>query len=153
MVPIEPSGASMKRTATRSLLSLAATFPLALAMFLLQPSPVSPQDENVQTIEIAAKKYEYLPSPVHLKRGTKVQLRITATDHDHGFKIAVVPDGTPSKDKPGLIFTSVRDCWELKQGQATTIEFVAQTPGMYTFHCCHHCGLGHGGMKGQIVVE
>jgi heme/copper-type cytochrome/quinol oxidase subunit 2 len=33
------------------------------------------------------------------------------------------------------------------------IEFLAQTPGTYTFKCCHTCGLGHRGMKGQIIVE
>jgi GTP-binding protein HflX len=30
---------------------------------------------------------------VHVKAGTKVQLKITAIDHDHGFKIATVRDG------------------------------------------------------------
>ncbi len=143
----------MKRIATRSLLSMAATFPLALAMSLLQPSPVLPRDENVQTIEIAAKKYEYLPSPVHVKRGTKVQLRITATDHDHGFKIGTMPDGADSDGSAGLVFTSQQDCWQLKKAETTTIEFLAQTPGTYTFRCCHTCGFGHGSMKGQIVID
>jgi heme/copper-type cytochrome/quinol oxidase subunit 2 len=30
---------------------------------------------------------------------------------------------------------------------------LAQTAGNYTFKCCHTCGLGHRGMKGQIVVD
>jgi heme/copper-type cytochrome/quinol oxidase subunit 2 len=46
-----------------------------------------------------AKKYEYSNSPVHVKVGTKVQLKITAMDHDHGFKIASTPDGASSIDK------------------------------------------------------
>jgi heme/copper-type cytochrome/quinol oxidase subunit 2 len=85
--------------------------------------------------------------------GTKVQLKITAIDHDHGFKIGTVPDGTSSNDKAGLVFASEQDCWQLKKGETTLIEFVAQTPGTYSFKCCHTCGLGHKGMKGQIVVE
>jgi heme/copper-type cytochrome/quinol oxidase subunit 2 len=30
---------------------------------------------------------------------------------------------------------------------------VARAPGTYSFHCCNRCGVGHGGMKGQLIVE
>ena len=82
-----------------------------------------------------------------------MQLKITSTDHDHGFKIASVPDGTAPSSKPGLVFVSPQECWQLKKGETTIIEFLAQTPGTYTFKCCHTCGLGHRGMKGQIIVD
>jgi len=114
---------------------------------------VRAENQDVQVIEITAKKYEYSISPVHVKAGTKVQLKITATDHDHGFKIGTVPDGALLKGAAGLIFTSEQDCWQLKKGETTTIDFLAQSPGTYTFKCCHTCGLGHKGMKGQIVVD
>jgi len=52
-----------------------------------------------------------------------------------------------------IVFTSSEDCWQLKKGETTTIEFLAYTPGTYTFKCCHTRGLGHRGMKGQIIVE
>lgn len=143
----------MKRIAIRFLVSSLAGSFVALALCLLQPSPVLAQDQKVQVIELAAKKYEYSPSPVHAKSGTKVQLKITATDHDHGFKLAVVPDGAEAKGPGGLVFTSPEDCWQLKKGETTTIEFLPQTPGTYTFKCCHTCGLGHRGMKGQVVVD
>jgi heme/copper-type cytochrome/quinol oxidase subunit 2 len=107
----------------------------------------------VQVIELNAKKYEYVPSPVHVKAGTKVQLKIRALDHDHGFKISFVPDGAGKNSKPGLIFSSSDDCWLLKKGQTTTIEFLAQTPGTYSFHCCHSCGLGHRGECHRRGVE
>jgi cytochrome c oxidase subunit II len=114
---------------------------------------ISAQNQNVQVIEVTAKKYEYSPEPIHVKRGTKVQLKITATDHDHGFKIAALPDGAAQGDTPGLVFSSAQDCWQLKKGEITTIEFLAQSSGTYTFRCCHTCGLGHRGMKGEIVVD
>jgi cytochrome c oxidase subunit 2 len=123
------------------------------AMFISHFSVVLAQEQNVQVIELTAKKYEYSPSPFHVKAGTRVQLKITATDHDHGFKIPLVPDGADPSGKPGLVLTSPQDCWQLKKGQTTTIEFLAQAPGTYTFRCCHTCGLGHRGMKGQIVVD
>ena len=143
----------MKRIAIRAFLPTASVFALALALCLLKASPIVAEDQKVQVIEITAKKYEYLSTPVHVKAGTKVQLKITATDHDHGFKVATAPDGGAPNGNAGLIFTSAQDCWLLKKGETTTIEFVAHTPGTYTFKCCHTCGLGHRGMKGQIIVD
>src|SRR5215469_1343075 len=113
----------------------------------------SAQNQQIQVVELTAKKYEYSQSAVHVKAGTKVQFKITATDHDHGFKISPVPDGAASGSKPGLVFASPQDCWELKKGQTTVIEFLAQTPGTYSFRCCHFCGMGHKGMKSQLIVE
>ena len=110
--------------------------------------------QEVQVIEMTAKKYEYSPSPLRVKRGAKVQLRITALDRTHGFKINISPDGSDKKGDLGLIFSSNNDdCFKLEKGVPTAVEFVARTPGTYSFHCCNRCGIGHGGMKGQIVVE
>jgi plastocyanin len=113
----------------------------------------SQAEQDMQVIEMSAKKYEFSPSPVHVKAGTKVQLRITALDRAHGFKINLNPDGSDQKSNPGLIFSSNEDCFKLEKGIATVVQFVARTPGTYSFHCCNRCGLGHGGMKGQLVVE
>jgi heme/copper-type cytochrome/quinol oxidase subunit 2 len=111
-------------------------------------------DQEVQVIEMSAKKYEYSPSPIRVKRGSKVQLRITALDRTHGIKINFTPDGSGQKKDSGLIFSANNDdCFKLEKGIPTVVEFVARTPGTYSFHCCNRCGIGHGGMKGQIVVE
>jgi cytochrome c oxidase subunit 2 len=143
----------MKKIPKRYPLSILTASLLALGMFVSRSRPVRAQNQDVQVFEITAKKYEYSISPIHVKIGTKVQLKLTATDHDHGFKIATVPDGAAPNGAPGLVFTSAQDCWQLKKGETTTIDFLAQGPGTYTFRCCHSCGLGHRGMKGQIVVE
>jgi len=143
----------MKKITQRFPSSIVPKSLLGLAIFLSPSGLVRAQGQGAQVIELTAKKYEYSSSPVHVKIGTTVQLKITATDHDHGFKIGNVPDGASPDGKAGLIFTSAQDCWLLKKGATTTIEFVTQTPGTYTFKCCHSCGLGHRGMKGQIIVE
>ena len=143
----------MKKIANHSLLFVVSATLLALGTFLSLPESIRATSQDVKVIEITAKKYEYSTSPVHVKAGTKVQLKITAVDHDHGFKIGSVPDGASSSDKAGLMFTPEQECWQLKKGETTTIESLPQTPGTYTFKCCHTCGLGHKGMKGQIVVE
>jgi len=142
----------MMPTRTRFLLFMFFVFSMVFTSFL-QPGCALAQDQTIQVVELTAKKFEYSPVPVHVKTGTKVQLKITAIDHDHGFKIAAVPDGSEPKNKPGLFFSSLQDCWQLKKGETTIIEFVAQAPGTYTFKCCHTCGLGHRGMKSQLVVE
>lgn len=109
--------------------------------------------EGVQVIEVTAKKYEFDPSPIRVKQGTRVQLKITATDHAHGFKIADIADGAAPGGKPGLVFSSPQDCRKIEEGKTETVEFVAQTAGTYSFRCCVHCGWHHRGMKGELIVE
>ena len=143
----------MKKHVKRSTLQLLSISMLGFALFFFVPSSVRAQTQEAQVIEITARKYEYSGSPIHVKLGSKVQLKINAADHDHGFKISMVPDGDTPGGTPGLVFTTEQDCWLLKKGETTIIEFLAQTPGTYTFKCCHTCGLGHKGMKGEIIVD
>jgi len=143
----------MKTVVRRILLPTAVAIVLRLAIFSPGSAPALGQNARVQVIEVTAKKYEYSPAPIHVKSGTKIQLKITATDHDHGFSVTTVPDGADSNASAGLAFTSAQECWQLKKGETTTVEFLAQTPGTYSFKCCHICGLGHRGMKGLLVVD
>ena len=129
------------------LLLVATTVPLSGNI----ASGVSP--ENVQVIDVTAKKYEFSPSPIRVKQGTKVQLKITATDHAHGFSITPFADGTEKKGSPGLVFSSLSSCTRVEKGHTETVEFVAQSPGTYAFHCCVHCGWSHRSMKGELIVE
>ena len=120
---------------------------------IARPANTSQSAQDVRVIEVTAKKYEYAPSPIRVKQGTKVQLRITSLDKTHGFKINLYPDGSDAKGDPGLVFSSNEDCFKLENGVPTVVDFVGRTPGTYSFHCCNRCGLGHGGMKGQLIVE
>jgi cytochrome c oxidase subunit 2 len=92
--------------------------------------------KDVKEIRIAAKKYEYDPGVITVKQGEHVRLIITALDHDHGFKI---------------------DAYHidelLKKGEQGMIEFTANESGTFPFQCSHFCGLGHKGMKGELIVE
>jgi len=83
----------MKRISKCSPLAILAASLLALWIFFSLAGSVQAQSKDIQLTEITAKKYEYSNSPIHVKIGTKVLLKITVTDHDHGFTIGTVPDG------------------------------------------------------------
>ena len=87
-------------------------------------------------IQMTAKKYEFDPAVIKVKQGDHVKLVITATDRDHGIKLAAF---------------NVNQ--RLDKGVPTTVEFTADRAGTFPFECSLACGLGHRRMKGQIVVE
>lgn len=142
---------NLMRSAVLAPLSLAVILSFTSSTVSRHSDPAQASTQDIKVIEVSAKKFEYNPSSIHVKQGTKVQLRITATDHTHGFKI--VADGSDKNGKQGLAFTSPQDCWKIEKGQSSTIEFVAQTAGTYSFKCCVTCGMGHSGMKGQLIVD
>jgi cytochrome c oxidase subunit II len=150
---LQQSGGPIKKILSGTLLLALAAIVLWSALLSPRASAALAQNDSALAIEVTAKKYEYSPATIHVKSGAKIQLKITAADHDHGFSIATAPDGAGSNGSIGLVFTSPQDCWQLKRGETTTIEFLAQTSGTYSFKCCHVCGLGHRGMKGQLVVD
>jgi len=126
---------------------------IAVVGCVVPPSLAQSSTEGVQVITVTGKKYEYDPSPIRVKQGTKVRLNITATDHDHGFKISPFPDGAEKSGDPGLVFSSPQDCTKIEKGQTVTVEFVAQKAGTYSFRCCVVCGFHHHSMKGELIVE
>jgi len=91
---------------------------------------------DAREITMTAKKYEFSPDTVRLKRGDHVKLVITSLDRDHGIKI----EGYQIEKK-------------LPKGEAVTIELVADKAGTFPFKCSTFCGMGHGKMKGQLIVE
>jgi len=92
---------------------------------------------QITEVKMTAKKYEFSPSTVEVAAGTKLIFKITALDREHGFEIAGVKDS----------------CVKIQKGETATVEYVADKPGTVEFKCCVHCGLGHGGMKGKILVH
>ena len=132
---------------------------LALACALVVVAVASAQDQpqaspdNVQVIEVTAKKYAFDPSPIHVKKGARVQLKITATDHAHGFEIELYAEHVAKSGAPGLQFAAPQKCFKIEKGQTVTVEFVAQVEGTYHFKCCTDCGIHHRSMKGDLIVD
>ncbi len=118
-------------------LLMTATISLTSSTVARPENPSLSPTEGVQVIEVTAKKYEFNPSPIRVKQGTRVQLKITATDHAHGFKIKQLPEGADTKGNAGLIFSSPQDCQKIEKGQTATIEFLAQNTGNISFQMLH----------------
>ena len=92
---------------------------------------------ETKEIQMTAKKYDFSPDTVDVSAGTRIIFKITAEDREHGFQIAGVKDG----------------CVKIKKGETATVEYLAEKAGTVEFKCCVFCGMGHGGMKGKIIVR
>lgn len=89
-----------------------------------------------QVVRIRAKRFEYLPAEIHVKRAVPVVLELTSEDRVHGF---AAPDfGLRTDITPGV---------------TTRLRFVPDHNGRFGFHCDVFCGEGHEDMTGEIIVE
>ena len=109
----------------RSLLLLLFLAPLLSAQ---QPAP--------RVIEITAKRFEFSPNTVTLRRGEAVTIHLTALDRAHGLLV-----------KPlGIDLDADR-------GDPDQITITPTAAGTFPAICDHYCGMGHGNMKMTFVVE
>ncbi|MGH9350564.1 MAG: cupredoxin domain-containing protein [Terriglobia bacterium] len=91
---------------------------------------------NVREIQMTAKKFEFTPSVIVVRKGDHVKLVVTALDRDHGISLPAF--GIKQR---------------LKKGVPATFEFDANKVGTFPFHCSVFCGIGHRRMKGAVVVK
>ena len=91
---------------------------------------------EARKIEVVAKKYEFEPARIEVKAGEPVEITFKSLDTKHGFaqKELKIEKVTFSKDEPAIV------------------KFTPDKPGTYEFKCARFCGMGHGKMKGEIVV-
>ena len=90
---------------------------------------------NPKVIEISAKKFQFTPSEITLKKGEPVILRLTSTDRVHGFM-----------SRPFKIDT------DIPPNKATDVAVTPATAGNFTIICDHYCGTGHSNMKMKVTV-
>ncbi len=121
----------------RNLRHALCTLGLVLAgvgMFL--PGARARTAQEPRVISITAKRFEFSPKEITLKKGETVKLQLKSEDVTHGFF-----------SKP----LGLDD--DIEAGKTTEITLTPQAPGKYTTICDHFCGAGHGNMKMTIVVE
>ena len=91
---------------------------------------------NEQVIKIVAKKFDYTPNVIRLKKGVPVILEFTTLDIVMGFK---VPD------------LGIRT--DIVPGKVTRVRLVPDKAGTFPFVCDIFCGSGHEEMTGTIIVS
>ena len=97
----------------------------------------APAGAPVKEIEVSAKKYEFTPAEIEVPVNTLLRVHLKATDKEHGFELKSVKDS----------------CVKFKPEAPGTLEFYADKAGEFEFSCCKFCGMGHGKMKGKIIVK
>ena len=108
---------------------------LCLAV-LAAPAAVG-QTSEPRKISVTAKKYEFSPSRIEVKVGEPVEITFTSEDTKHGFACKEL----------GL------EKVEFTKDEPQTVRFTADKAGTFPFKCAKFCGMGHGKMKGEIVVS
>lgn len=91
------------------------------------PSP-SPGQSAVE-IKVDAKRWEFTPSIITVKKGQLVKITINNTDTVHGINL---PDFNVSSKE--------------------YLEFTPDKTGEFVFKCDTFCGSGHQTMQGKLIV-
>ena len=88
-----------------------------------------------KVIHITAKKFEFSPDSITLKKGEPVVFEISSADREHGFNLRAF--GVRTNVSPGKV---------------SRIRFTPDKTGKFTFSCDVFCGDGHEEMTGTVIV-
>ena len=92
-----------------------------------QPAP--------ETVRIVAKRFEFVPAEVQVKRGVPTVIELTSADVPMGFS---APD---FKVRANVL-----------PGTISRVTITPEKAGSFAFVCDVFCGSGHEDMQGTIVV-
>jgi cytochrome c oxidase subunit 2 len=107
---------------------------LTATLSFVTSSPAQPAPHR---IEVTAKRFDFAPAEITLKKGEPVVLVLKSTDVAHGIRFKELNV-------------------EVKVGKGGTSEttFTPDKTGTFVGHCSVFCGSGHGSMKLTLhVVE
>lgn len=88
-----------------------------------------------KVIKISAKRFDYTPGALKLKKGEPVILELTARDVVMGFNL---PDFKVRAD--------------MIPDKVTSVRFVPDKTGTFMFVCDIFCGTGHEQMQGIVTI-
>jgi cytochrome c oxidase subunit 2 len=117
---------------------LRRAFSAALAVAVVATGAVAaaPRAAEPRVVEIVARRFQFTPNVVTLKKDEPVILRLRSEDVVHGFF-----------QKPLGINTTIQP------GKVTDVPLTPHEAGRYLIICHHFCGAGHGNMNLTLVVE
>jgi cytochrome c oxidase subunit 2 len=111
-----------------------AAFLVLVAALALPAASGRAQDPKI--VEITAKRFEFAPATITLKKGETVRLRVHSEDVTHGLFLRALKIDT-----------------DITPGQTQELSVTPAETGTFTAICHHFCGSGHGNMKLTVVVE
>jgi len=108
---------------------------IVVLLMLISVGGLVRAEEPEHVIRITAKKFEYAPHEITLKKGVPVVLEFTSLDRLHGFncrELRVRADIYPNK--------------------VAKVQVIPQQVGTFDFFCDNFCGSGHSEMRGKFIV-
>jgi len=113
-----------------SLLSLC--FAVSTAALFIRPAPAS---QTPRRVEITAKRFQFDPEAITLKKGEPVVIILTSLDVPHSIRFRDLGvEVKASKGKPG------------------EVSFTPEKTGDFIGHCAVFCGAQHGSMTITLHV-
>jgi cytochrome c oxidase subunit 2 len=106
----------------------------AICALVLASAAAAAADPRV--VEITARRFEFSPAEVVLRKDEPVTLRLRSLDVTHGF-----------------FQRSLGIDLEIEPGKVTEVTITPRSAGRYVTICDHFCGSGHGNMKMSFVVQ
>ena len=119
-----------KRVLIASALLISATIISGLAFHVRAKARPAERE-----IHITAKKFDFTPDTITVKKGESIVLVISSQDRKHGFNLRAF---------------GIRA--DINPGETARIRFVPNKTGKFTFSCDVFCGEGHEDMTGTILV-
>ncbi len=112
--------------------ALAAGMVVGQLFLCATPAQLAPR-----RIEVTAKRFEFIPNEITLKKGEPVVLALKSADVAHGIRFKEL--GIETK---------------VNKGQTSELAFTPDKTGTFVGHCAVFCGSGHGQMTLTLhVVE
>jgi len=108
----------------------------AAALALVPAALFAATQARPRVIRIVAKKFEFVPGEIHVKKGEAVTLQFTAPEVPMGFNLADFGVRT-----------------DIVPGKVATLQLTPDKAGTFTFLCDIFCGSGHEDMNGTLVVS
>ncbi len=113
---------------------------LALAMItglaaVVYATHSSPRADDMKVIRLTAKKFDFTPGEITVKKDVPVALELTSSDRVHGFSL------------PDFKLTA-----KIEPGKVTRVVFTPDKTGEFAFSCNIFCGSGHEDMSGRLIV-
>jgi cytochrome c oxidase subunit II len=108
----------------------------AVLGFSMADSRLAPADTAPRRIEVLAKRFEFVPDNIALRKGEPVILVLQSEDVPHGIR-----------------FRELNLETEIHRGHASELSFTPTVAGDFVGHCSRFCGSGHGSMLLTLHVR